>query len=117
MPRRHRRNEREIRMKSVSRWPNLGPRPKRLVPELQNVPSLYLTEPEKMRERIQKESGCIIGKDYPEPIVNHHLAVAEARKKMSRVRRTQGARTEASEIKTKHGSRRKSNRISNKKNS
>ena len=28
MPRRHRRNEREIRMKSVSRWPNLGPRPK-----------------------------------------------------------------------------------------
>ena len=49
---------------------------RRYVPELKNVPDKYLSEPWSMPEDVQEESGCIIGRDYPAPIVNH----AEARK-------------------------------------
>jgi deoxyribodipyrimidine photo-lyase len=48
---------------------------RKYVPELINVPDQYLNEPWKMTEDQQKEAKCIVGKDYPEPIVNH----AEAR--------------------------------------
>lgn len=44
------------------------------VPELQNVPDKYLAEPWTMPIEIQQASGCIIGKDYPSPIVNHAAA-------------------------------------------
>lgn len=46
------------------------------VPELRQVPNKYLSEPWKMPHKVQLESNCIIGKDYPEPIVDH----AQARK-------------------------------------
>lgn len=48
---------------------------RKYVPELKNVPDKYLSQPWTMPEATQKESGCVIGKDYPEPIVDH----AEAR--------------------------------------
>ncbi len=44
------------------------------VPELKHVPDKYLSEPWKMPVDIQKESGCVIGHDYPEPIVEHKAA-------------------------------------------
>ena len=47
---------------------------RRYVPELANVPAKYLAEPWKMPEREQEKSGCDIGRDYPEPIVDHRLA-------------------------------------------
>jgi deoxyribodipyrimidine photo-lyase len=48
---------------------------RRHIPELKNVPDKYLSQPWTMPEDIQKESGCVVGKDYPSPIVDH----AEAR--------------------------------------
>jgi deoxyribodipyrimidine photo-lyase len=41
------------------------------VPELKDVPNEYIHEPHKMPETLQKEIGCIIGKDYPAPMVEH----------------------------------------------
>ncbi len=47
------------------------------LPELWDVPDKYLHEPWKMPPEVQRASGCLIGQNYPEPIVDH----AAARKK------------------------------------
>ncbi|QKS70563.1 deoxyribodipyrimidine photo-lyase [Paenalkalicoccus suaedae] len=44
---------------------------KKYVPELKDVPKKYIHEPHTMPESVQKEAGCIIGEDYPDPIVDH----------------------------------------------
>jgi deoxyribodipyrimidine photo-lyase len=44
------------------------------VPELQKVTGKFIHEPWKMSSEMQKETGCIIGVDYPEPIVDHAIA-------------------------------------------
>jgi len=44
---------------------------RRWVPELSDVPDELLATPWEMTEEQQSESGCVIGKDYPEPIVDH----------------------------------------------
>ncbi len=47
---------------------------RRYVPELKNVPDIYLAEPYLMPLDVQKNSGCIIGHDYPAPMVDHKIA-------------------------------------------
>lgn len=47
---------------------------RRFVPELANVPDEYIHMPWKMPVEVQKERGCLIGKDYPAPIVDHQMA-------------------------------------------
>lgn len=44
------------------------------VPELAKVPNKYIHAPEEMPEKLQKELGIIIGKDYPAPLVKHSEA-------------------------------------------
>ena len=44
---------------------------RRYLPELARVPAEFVHEPWKMPEDVQRESGCVIGKDYPAPIVDH----------------------------------------------
>jgi deoxyribodipyrimidine photo-lyase len=51
---------------------------RRHVPELERVPDRYLSEPWKMPVGVQRESGCLIGRSYPAPIVDHREARAEA---------------------------------------
>jgi deoxyribodipyrimidine photo-lyase len=51
---------------------------RRYVPELGPVPDRYLAEPWTMPEQIQSECGCVIGRDYPAPIVDHLAARREA---------------------------------------
>jgi deoxyribodipyrimidine photo-lyase len=46
---------------------------RRFVPELERVPMEFIHEPWKMPFVLQKEIGCIIGKDYPVPIVDHSM--------------------------------------------
>jgi deoxyribodipyrimidine photo-lyase len=48
------------------------------VPELRDVPDEYLREPWTMPDEVQKTAGCVIGEDYPEPIVNHRETREEA---------------------------------------
>ncbi|MBS2963603.1 deoxyribodipyrimidine photo-lyase [Actinocrinis puniceicyclus] len=40
------------------------------VPELRRVPRRHLAEPWKMPESVQREAGCVIGSDYPRPVVD-----------------------------------------------
>jgi deoxyribodipyrimidine photo-lyase len=61
----------------LERFDPRGDYVRRYVPELSDVPDEYLPEPWKMPEDLQRTAGCVIGRDYPEPIVDH----AEARKK------------------------------------
>jgi len=50
----------------------------RYVPELEPVPARYIREPWTMPGEIQHEVGCVIGADYPAPIVDHARAREEA---------------------------------------
>ena len=43
------------------------------VTEMKNVPLQYLHEPWTMPEDVQHTSGCLIGKHYPAPIVEHAI--------------------------------------------
>ncbi len=47
---------------------------RKYVPELNDVPDKYLAEPWNMPREIQDKSGCIIGKDYPSPMIDHKEA-------------------------------------------
>ena len=50
---------------------------KRWVPELKDVPSEHIHEPWLMSAEDQKEASCIIGTDYPEPIVDEKVTRKE----------------------------------------
>lgn len=77
------------------------------VPELDRVPEQYMAEPHKMPLSTQSKVGCLIGKDYPRPVVDHAIAYRAAREKMYAIRRTDEARQEASRVLRKHGSRKR----------
>jgi len=47
---------------------------RKYLPVLKNFPDKYIYEPWKAPESVQQDAGCIIGKDYPEPIVDHKSA-------------------------------------------
>jgi deoxyribodipyrimidine photo-lyase len=47
---------------------------RRYVPELGDVPDRYLAEPWTMPPEAQRAAGCVIGVDYPAPIVDHRAA-------------------------------------------
>ena len=51
----------------------------RYVPELKNFPTEFIYTPWEAPENVQEEAGCIIGKDYPAPIVDHDVAVQRNR--------------------------------------
>lgn len=81
---------------------------RRWVPELAGVPVSWLPRPEQMPVELQHRSGCVIGRDYPAPIVGHAAAVKEARDRMAAVRRRSTTRTEARAVFVRHGSRKRS---------
>jgi deoxyribodipyrimidine photo-lyase len=47
---------------------------RRWVPELARVPQRYVHTPWEMPSEVQREAGCLIGQDYPAPIVDHGWA-------------------------------------------
>ncbi|XP_028129721.2 cryptochrome-1-like [Diabrotica virgifera virgifera] len=47
---------------------------RKYLPVLKNMPTQYIHEPWLASEKIQQASKCIIGKDYPLPMVNHGVA-------------------------------------------
>jgi len=80
---------------------------RRWVPELRGVPVSWLAHPEQMPAELQSRCGCIIGRDYPAPIVEHAAAVREARDRIAAVRRQTGTCREAKAVFVRHGSRKK----------
>lgn len=59
---------------------------KRYIPELRNYPVEYIYEPWKASLDLQEKAGCIIGKDYPERIVDHRQASLHNRQYMEKIR-------------------------------
>jgi deoxyribodipyrimidine photo-lyase len=60
---------------------------RRWVPELGDVPLEKLAEPWTMTDAEQEAAGCVIGRDYPEPIVDHKR---ERERAMARYRAASG---------------------------
>jgi deoxyribodipyrimidine photo-lyase len=87
---------------------------RRWLPELSKVSNSWIHEPWKMNRAMQKRTCCIIGKDYPSPIVEHVQATRAARDKISMVRKQAGFGEQAGKVYQKLGSRkrRKSKKIS-----
>ena len=56
---------------------------RRWVPELREVPVEHLAEPWKMTDEEQRAARCVIGRDYPQPIVDH---AEERRRAIARYR-------------------------------
>jgi deoxyribodipyrimidine photo-lyase len=78
---------------------------RRFVPELAGVPAAHLHEPWIMPGDVQRAAGCIIGRDYPAPVVDHLAAAREARQRIWAVRRGEAYRRAADAIQERHGSR------------
>ena len=83
---------------------------RRWVPELRDVPTAYIAEPWTMPPLEQQARGCVIGRDYPGPIVDHREAMAEAKRRIFAARRTPEARALAQQVFARHGSRRRPRR-------
>jgi len=66
------------RMYNPARLDPSGAYVRRHVPELTNVPDRYLSEPWTMPVELQRDCGCVIGRNYPAPIVDHREAREEA---------------------------------------
>jgi deoxyribodipyrimidine photo-lyase len=64
--------------RQMERFDPRGDYVRRYVPELRAVPDEHLREPWAMPLPIQRAAGCLIGKDYPGPIVDHARARQEA---------------------------------------
>ena len=86
---------------------------RRWLPELAGVPESWRSQPHLMPPEMQKRCGCVIGTDYPAPIVDHASAVAMARQRLSTARKHPEARTESRRVLGKHGSRKRPARRQN----
>jgi deoxyribodipyrimidine photo-lyase len=62
----------------MERFDPQGDYVRRYVPELRPLPDRWLREPWTMPEDVQRECGCVIGEDYPAPVVDHRQAREEA---------------------------------------
>ena len=78
---------------------------KRFVPELEGVPKKYIAEPHLMPSDVQHQSGCIIGKTYPKPIVEHIAAYKEARSRIYSWKNRPEVKAASKLVYEKHGSR------------
>ncbi len=62
----------------AKRFDPTGAYVRRWIPELADVPDRYIHEPWTMDDDTQRAAGCIIGRDYPAPVVEHALRRTEA---------------------------------------
>ena len=44
---------------------------RRYIPKLKDYPNRYIYEPWRAPESVQKAANCIVGVDYPKPMINH----------------------------------------------
>jgi deoxyribodipyrimidine photo-lyase len=69
-----------------ARFDPTGEYVRRYVPELRGLPDRYLAEPWTAPPEVQRAARCVIGVDYPAPIVEHRAAREEAVARYARAR-------------------------------
>ncbi len=84
------------------------------VPELKYVPNSFIHEPWKMNIESQIKYNCVLGEDYPKPIVDHIKAIKLARQKISKIRKKDNYKINSLNIFQKHGSRKSIKNFRNK---
>ncbi|MBS0335742.1 MAG: deoxyribodipyrimidine photo-lyase [Proteobacteria bacterium] len=62
---------------------------RRYLPELERVPAKFIHAPWKMAPLEQQAAGCVIGRDYPAPVVDHGEARKRTLERYGKVRRTE----------------------------
>jgi deoxyribodipyrimidine photo-lyase len=77
------------------------------LPELKNVPAPWVHEPWKMSLELQQKYDCVLTEDYPIPLVDHAVAIKQARQKIAEVRKQADFRDTANKVYQKLGSRKK----------
>ena len=77
------------------------------VPELSNVPTEFIHEPWLMSEEQQLEFNCVIGKDYPEPIVDEKTTRKEGVSKSYSAKSKALVKQRSKLVYQLHGSRRR----------
>ena len=78
---------------------------RRWVPELSDLPDAYLAEPHTAPPLVQGMVGCVIGKDYPAPVVDPKEAYAEAKRRMGEAKASAEVQRLKAEVYRRHGSR------------
>jgi len=73
-------------VKQAKRYDSDGEYVRYWLPELADVPDEYVHEPHRMSREEQEATGCVVGTDYPEPIVD----LDETYKRLQRQRRNGG---------------------------
>jgi deoxyribodipyrimidine photo-lyase len=58
-----------------------------------------------MPPSVEHLAGCVIGKDYPAPIVDEKSALQQAKDRLYGLRRQDSARAQADAVQARHGSR------------
>ncbi len=58
-----------------------------------------------MDASVQRMAGCVIGVDYPAPVVDNQIAIKAAKDRLYGLRQSSPAREEAGAIQARHGSR------------
>ena len=85
---------------------------RRWIPALRRVPDSFVHAPWLLPREQQESAECVIGRDYPAPIVNHQQAVTKARGRIAVVRRDPTLREEVLRVFARHGSRKRTEAIS-----
>ncbi len=78
---------------------------RRWLPALARVPDAYIFEPWTMPQTLQEHVDVIIGRDFPEPIVDHVESAKFARDTLWALRKSDSVRDAAKQVYKKHGSR------------
>ncbi|WP_411278849.1 deoxyribodipyrimidine photo-lyase/cryptochrome family protein [Gemmatimonas sp.] len=78
---------------------------RRWVPELSALSGADLIRPERTPLMMQQMTGCLIGRDYPTPIVPHEAAYAFARERMHAIKLAAQRSGSAQRVYDRHGSR------------
>lgn len=79
---------------------------RRWCPELTPLPPMLIHTPWLVAPDDQARWGCVIGRDYPAPIIDHINAARIAREAFHARRQSDAFRAEADAIQARHGSRR-----------
>ena len=61
---------------------------RKYLPQLSRMPVEFIYEPWKAPESVQREAGCLIGLDYPAPIVNHEEVSKRNKEMMEELKET-----------------------------